>query len=102
MKLAVQGAENIAFFLEKSPGKYQIVLDTLLTQPFSVALTKGNMALAEKIQETIQSMYDDGTLEDILVKYGIQDGLREPVINEVTGRSGVRSRRTNRRRAHLR
>lgn len=85
VKLAVQGAENIAFFLKKSPGKYQIVLDTLLKQPFSVALTKGNQALAKKIQKTIQSMYDDGTLKDILTKYGIQDGLRKPVINEVTG-----------------
>ncbi|WP_332603716.1 ABC transporter substrate-binding protein [Arthrobacter sp. S2(2024)] len=83
--LAVQGAENIAFFKQKTPGKYEIVLGVLLKQPFSVALKKGNTPLAQEVQKAIQSMYDDGTLEKILTKYGIKDGLRKPVINEVTG-----------------
>lgn len=82
--LAVQGAENIAYFNQKDPGKYEIVLGVLLEQPFAVALNKGNMPLAEEIQSALQSMYDDGSLEAILTKYGIADGLREPVINEVT------------------
>lgn len=82
--LAVQGAENIAYFNQKNPGKYQIVLDVVVEQPFAIALKKGNMPLAKEIQTTLQSMYDDGSLKAILTKYGIAAGLRKPVINEVT------------------
>lgn len=82
-QLAVQGAENLAYFEEKDPGKYRIVLDTLIDQPFAAAVKKGNMPLAEEVRDTLQELYDDGSTEKILKKYGIADGLREPAINEV-------------------
>ncbi|RGE20363.1 ABC transporter substrate-binding protein [Leucobacter sp. wl10] len=82
--LAVQGAENLAYFEEQDPGKYQIVLDVLIAQPFAASVRKGNTALAEAVRGVLQEMYDDGTTEKILTKYGIEDGLRPPAINEVT------------------
>lgn len=82
--LAIQGAENLAYFEETEPGKYEIVLPVLNEQPFGISVKKGNMDLAEALQETLQSMYDDGTLEDILAEYGVEHGLMEPVINGVT------------------
>lgn len=82
--LAIQGGENLVYFEQEDPGKYKVVLGPLMEQPFAAAVRKGNMPLAEGLQETLQDMHDDGTTEDILDRYGLVDGLREPVINEVT------------------
>ncbi|MGO1948304.1 MAG: ABC transporter substrate-binding protein [Mycobacteriaceae bacterium] len=83
-QLAVQGGENLAYFEQEEPGKYQIVLDQLMDQPFAAAVNKGNMALAEAVRDAFQEMYDDGTTEAILDEWDLTDGLREPVVNEVT------------------
>lgn len=83
-QLAVQGAENLAFFEVEQPGQYVIVLDPLIEQPFAAGVRKGNTALAEAVRDALQDLYDDGTTEEILTKFGIPDGLREPAINEVT------------------
>lgn len=82
-QLAVQGAENLAYFATTEPGKYEIVLDVLNNQPFGISVNKGNMALAEALQSTLQEMYDDGTSQKIVAEYGL-DGIIEPVINGVT------------------
>lgn len=83
-RLAVQGGENLAYFEEESPGAYKIVLDPLMEQPFAAAVRKGNMPLAEAVRDSFQEMYDDGTTETVLEEWGLENGLREPVINEVT------------------
>lgn len=82
-ELAVQGAENLAYFEQQEPGKYEIVLDVLIDQPFAAAVRKGNTELAEAVSDAFQELYDDGTTEEILTEYGIEQGLREPAINEV-------------------
>lgn len=82
-ELAVQGAENLAYFEKTDAGKYEIVLDALTDQPFAIGVRKGNMQLAEAVRDKLEAMYDDGTAEDILTKHGIPDGLRAPAINEV-------------------
>lgn len=82
--MAVQGAENLAYFEQTEPGKYVIVLPVLSEQPFGISVKKGNMELAEAIQGALMEMYEDGTLEEILTDYGIEHGLMEPVINGVT------------------
>lgn len=83
-QLAVQGAENLAYFEKTEPGKYSIVLDALIEQPFAASVRKGNTALAEAVRDSLQKLHDNGTTEEILTKYGIAGGLREPAINEVT------------------
>lgn len=81
--LAVQGRENLVYFEKTDAGKYEIVLGNLNEAPFGAGLRKGNTALAEKLQEALQSMHDEGTMEKILDKYGLSEGLRSPEINSV-------------------
>ncbi|WP_347345323.1 transporter substrate-binding domain-containing protein [Microbacterium sp.] len=83
-QLAVQGAENLAYFNQQTPDTYIIVLDVLNEQPFGAAVRKGNTALAEAIRDVLQEMHDDGSMADILATYGLEAGLREPEINGVT------------------
>ena len=85
--LAVQGRENLVYFEKTDKGKYEIVLGNLNEAPFGAGLRKGNTALAEKLQESLKSMHDDGSLEKILAKYGLSEGLRKPEINSVKASS---------------
>ncbi|MFF4827526.1 type 2 periplasmic-binding domain-containing protein [Streptomyces sp. NPDC001312] len=79
-QLAVQGNENLAYFAKKEPGKYQIVLTSLLDEPEGIAVKKDNMALTKAIQETLKKMYDDGTSKKIQAEYGLK-GIIDPTIN---------------------
>lgn len=80
---AVQGAENLAYFETTEPGKYEIILDPVNESPFGISVNKGNMALAEALQATLQEMYDDGTSQEIAAAHGL-NGIIEPEINGVT------------------
>lgn len=81
--VAVQGRENLVYFEKQDAGKYEAVLGNLNEAPFGAGLRKGNTALAEKLQSTLEEMHGDGTMEKILTKHGLSDGLRVPEINSV-------------------
>ena len=81
--LAIQGAENLVYFAQQNPGKYDMVLPDLTNTPFGAAVKKGNSALEEKVQKAFAAMNSDGTTKKILDKYNVGYGLMDPVINGV-------------------
>ena len=81
--LAIQGAENLAYYNQQTPGKYPVLLSPVNQAPYGVAFAKGNTALENKGLAGLQQMKDDGTSKKILDKYGVGYGVRDTKINEV-------------------
>ncbi|MDQ0276455.1 polar amino acid transport system substrate-binding protein [Arthrobacter silviterrae] len=81
--LAIQGAENLVYFAQQDPGKYDMVLPDLTNTPFGAAVKKGNTALADKVRDAFAAMNTDGTTKKILDKYNVGYGLMAPAINGV-------------------
>lgn len=80
-QVAVQGAENLAFFAQTDKGKYTTVGEPLTNTPFGVAVRKGSDALEKSIVQALGSMYQDGTTKKITTKYNVGYGPVAPALN---------------------
>ena len=79
--LAVQGGENLAYLDSQEPGKYKIVFDPLPGTPFGAVVAKDDMQLANALLQAFKDIQASGEYDQILAKWGLQDGKMEPVIN---------------------
>ncbi len=58
---------------------YSILSDHITTEKYGVGFKKGNDALKDKVQTTLDEMFKDGTVLKIAQKYGIsEDALIQP------------------------
>ncbi|MHC6223032.1 ABC transporter substrate-binding protein [Arthrobacter sp. MMS24-S77] len=81
--LAVQGAENLAYFDKTEPGKYKAVLDSLPAKPFGILAKKGNTQLVNAIQDALNKVKANGDYQKILDKWGLGYGSMTPEVNGV-------------------
>lgn len=79
--LAVQAGENLAYLESTDPGKFKVVLAPLPGTPFGAVVKKDDMALANALLQAFKDIQASGEYEQILKKWGLQDGAMEPVIN---------------------
>ncbi|MDR2401749.1 MAG: amino acid ABC transporter substrate-binding protein [Deferribacteraceae bacterium] len=56
-------------FVEKYPGKYRILPESLADEFFGVGFRKGDIALKDKVEETLIQMAQDGKLAEISTKW---------------------------------
>ena len=72
---------NVARFMIKERGvdKYKILDEELCSEKLGIGFKKGNTELRDKVQETLNQMYEDGTVERIAEKYS-DYGIPESII----------------------
>jgi polar amino acid transport system substrate-binding protein len=56
-------------YLSKAPGKYRILDESLADERFGIGFRKGDIALKDKIEETLAAMKADGTMAQISEKW---------------------------------
>jgi polar amino acid transport system substrate-binding protein len=63
-------------YMETTSGSYRLLEEPLLSVKVGIAFKNGqNSAVAEELDQTLQEMKDDGTLERILENYGVSADL---------------------------
>jgi polar amino acid transport system substrate-binding protein len=58
-----------AYYIGTDKDKFSIVWENDTAEPMGLCLKKGNDALTQKIEETIDTMYADGKMTEIAMKY---------------------------------
>jgi polar amino acid transport system substrate-binding protein len=56
-------------FVEKNPGKYRVLPESLADEFFGVGFRKGDLALKDKVEETLAQMARDGKVAEISTKW---------------------------------
>jgi polar amino acid transport system substrate-binding protein len=63
-------------YMETSSGSYRLLEEALLSADVGIAFAKGqNSEVAEELEQTLQEMKDDGTLDRILENYGVSTDM---------------------------
>lgn len=52
---------------------FKILDDYITTEKYGIGFKKGNDALKDQVQKTLDEMFEDGTVAEIAAKYGISD-----------------------------
>lgn len=55
--------------LKSNEGKYRILEEPLSKEQYAIAFAKGNTELRDQVQETLDEMFADGTVEKIVANY---------------------------------
>jgi polar amino acid transport system substrate-binding protein len=55
--------------LAANEGKYRILEEPISTEQYAIAFAKGNTELRDQVQETLDEMAADGTVEKIVANY---------------------------------
>ena len=62
-----------------NPDDFKVLDDAITTEKYGIGFKKGNDALKDQVQSTLDEMFKDGTVAKIAKKYGIsQDALIQP------------------------
>lgn len=75
---AVAMDDNTAHYQINSSSDFKILNDTITSEKYGIGFKKGNDALKDKVQATLNEMYADGTVEKIAANYsdyGVPDAL---------------------------
>lgn len=81
--VAVQGAENLAFFEKSDPAKFEPVLEPLAAKPFGIVIKKGDQQMIDALFKGLTELVDNGTYKSILDKWGVSHGAMMPTVNGV-------------------
>jgi len=57
------------YYLSQKPGEYSVLSESLLSEPIGVGLRKEDISLKNKIQQTLDGMFKDGTMKKISIKW---------------------------------
>ncbi|GHJ26905.1 MULTISPECIES: ABC transporter substrate-binding protein [Streptomyces] len=79
--VAVQGAENLAYFEKQDAGKYESVLGPLKSTPFGIVVKKGDSKMSGAILKAMKALVKDGTYKKILTGGGMDYAVTTPVLN---------------------
>lgn len=62
------------YSVEQNEGQIELLPVNVDPAPIGIAIRKGNTALADVIQEALDQLIEDGTYDDILAEWGLEDG----------------------------
>lgn len=79
--IALQGAENLAYFEKKDPSKFETILDPLESKPFGIVMKKDDSKMSGAILKAMNALVKDGTYERILTKSGMEYAVITPALN---------------------
>ncbi|MEV0490019.1 ABC transporter substrate-binding protein [Streptomyces atratus] len=79
--IAVQGAENLAYFEKKDPSKFEAVLEPLESKPFGIVLKKGDSKMSDSVLKGMNALVKNGTYERILSEGGMKYAVITPALN---------------------
>ncbi|MEU6657927.1 ABC transporter substrate-binding protein [Streptomyces sp. NPDC046821] len=79
--LALQGAENLAYFEKKDPAKFEPVLEPLESQPFGIVLKKGDAKMSGSVLKGMNALVKNGTYRRILTEGGMKYAVITPALN---------------------
>lgn len=57
------------YYLSQKPGEYTVLSESLLSEPIGIGLRKEDVSLKNKIQQTLDGMFKDGTMKKISIKW---------------------------------
>lgn len=57
------------YYLSQKPGEYSVLTEALLSEPIGIGIRKEDTSLKNKIQETLDAMFKDGTMKKISIKW---------------------------------
>lgn len=76
------GTPTIAYQADKSNGALAATGTPINLKPYGILVPKENTELTEAVRAALQKLMDDGTYDEILAKYGLQDGsIAEAIVN---------------------
>lgn len=76
------GTPTIAYQADKSDGALAATGTPINLKPYGILVPKDDAELTEAIRAALQKLMDDGTYDEILAKYGLQDGaIAEAIVN---------------------
>ncbi|MBK0417907.1 ABC transporter substrate-binding protein [Leucobacter sp. CSA1] len=79
---AMLGTVSLAYQLTLNPDTYTLVEEPLSEDLYGIGVKKGNEALLTEIHDAIEKLREDGTYDELLTKYGLEDyGVDEVTIN---------------------
>lgn len=61
--------------LESRNGDFKILEEPLAAEQYAVGFKKGNTALRDQVQKTLDEMKSDGTFQTIAEKWDLQDSV---------------------------
>ncbi|WP_110654181.1 ABC transporter substrate-binding protein [Salinicola halimionae] len=76
---AVQGSETLPYFASNEPDTYRILGKPLSHQYTGMAVSNDNEALRDALSSALDSMIEDGSYEQIIEKWGLQESAVEKV-----------------------
>lgn len=59
----------IDYYMSQEENTFKVIEETLAPEKYGVGVAKGNEALLEKLQEALDKMNEDGTTEEISIKW---------------------------------
>ena len=68
------GTPTIAYQAEKSDGALVATGTPMNLKPYGILIPKEDTALVDAVQAALQKLIDDGSYDEILASYGLQDG----------------------------
>ncbi|MEA2101658.1 MAG: amino acid ABC transporter substrate-binding protein [Thermodesulfobacteriota bacterium] len=57
------------YYLSKRPGEFRVLPEALTSEPIGIGIRKEDVSLRNKIQETLDGMFADGTMKKISIKW---------------------------------
>ncbi len=57
------------YYLSTKPGEFTVLSESLLSEPIGIGLRKEDVSLRNKIQQTLDAMFKDGTMKKISIKW---------------------------------
>jgi polar amino acid transport system substrate-binding protein len=76
----------MAYAVEQTNGQLELLGDIYDAAPYGYVVAKDQTAFAQAIADAVKSLIDDGTYEQVLKTWGVEDGaIDNPTVNPTVG-----------------
>jgi polar amino acid transport system substrate-binding protein len=76
----------MAYAVEQTNGQLELLGDIYDAAPYGYVVAKDQTAFAQAIADAVKSLIDDGTYEQVLKTWGVEDGaIDNPTVNPPVG-----------------
>ena len=83
--VAIQGAENLAYFEKQDASKYEPVLSPLESTPFGIVMKKGDSKMSGAVLKAMNALVKSGTYQRLLTTNGMKYAVVTPALNGSKG-----------------